>query len=677
MSAERKIRVVMFCGGRGASNISTLFAKHSQTELTLLINAYDDGLSTGRMRAFIPGMLGPSDLRKNISLLIPQSGDHHKALKTILEYRLPRGFSRNKALGAIAPFVKWQEPGDPVLAPAFWDLSLRQAKSIQSYLTAFLDYEQKQFDKGNIFDFGDCSVGNILFAGCYLVNGEDFNSTVAAFEKFAEIDGKVLNITDGQNLVLTALTVNGDFLVDESTIVSGDDPQPIRELFLLPKYLTANQIKKLDKMELEERISWLRKKEVMPQPNPNAIAAIGDADLIIYGPGTQNSSLFPSYLTKGIPDAIIANDQAEIVFIANIMQDYDIPNQTVQTLLHNLAFNMAHKGDNRNLSQLVTRVFTQTPDLSNINRPDRDGYLKFDTDAIQLDPSMILSLDWEDSAGTHHGGQLVDALLSIMLQLVDVKIHPYRHMVSIIVPVLNEAPTLSKVLRDLGQLDFSRFEVGKEIIMVDGGSTDGSLDKAKAEKYTRVFSLEDEKGRGAAMRLGIEKARGNVIAFFPADSEYKTEDLYKVVAPILENQYRAVFGSRPLKYTEVSQFDENIQNVYGTSRINSMISKYGGMLVSYLTLLLYNRYISDLFSTVKAYDGPLLKSLKLHSSGVDFESEVVAKLSRKQSFILEVPVHFRPRTKAAGKKMTIRDGLKMVLSLIIHRMRDWDRVAKS
>jgi 2-phospho-L-lactate transferase/gluconeogenesis factor (CofD/UPF0052 family) len=330
MSAQKKIRVAMFCGGRGASTISTVFAKHAQTELTLLINAYDDGLSTGRMRAFIPGMLGPSDLRKNISHLIPQTGDHHSALKTILEYRLPKGTDRNKALACLAPFVQWQEPMDPVLASVFWDLSLRQTKTIQEYLTGFLEYEAAQFAHGNLFDYGDCSVGNILFAGCYLVNGQDFNSTVTAFEKFGEIHGKVLNITDGQNLVLTALTVDGDFLVDESSIVSGDDPQPIRELFLLPDYLTTDQIKNLNKMELPERITWLRKREVMPLPNLNAIEALRSADLIIYGPGTQNSSLFPSYLTKGVPKAIIENEQAEIVFIANIIQDYDIPNETVQ-----------------------------------------------------------------------------------------------------------------------------------------------------------------------------------------------------------------------------------------------------------------------------------------------------------------------------------------------------------
>ncbi|MBF0445354.1 MAG: YvcK family protein, partial [Magnetococcales bacterium] len=611
-----------------------------------------------------------------VSLLIPHTGSHHSALKTILEYRLPKNTDRMKALACLDPFTQWQEPVDPILAAVFWDLSLRQTKTIQEYLTGFLKYEAAQFAEGKLFDYGDCSVGNILFAGCYLVNGQDFNSTVVAFEKFGDIHGKVLNITDGQNLVLTALTVDGNFLVDESSIVSGDDPQPIRELFLLPNYLTADQIKNLNKMDVLEKIAWLRKREVMPEANPEAIEALRSADLIIYGPGTQNSSLFPSYLTKGVPKAIIENDQAEIVFIANIIQDYDIPNETVQTLLHNLAFNMAHKGDNRDLSKLITRVFVQTPDLSNINRPDRKGYLDFDSNAIQLDPSMILSLDWEDSAGHHLGGQLVDALLSIMLQIVDVKIHPYRHMVSIIVPVLNEAPTLAKVLRDLGQLDFSQFEVGKEIIMVDGGSTDGSLDKARSEKYTRVYSLEGESGRGAALRLGIAKARGNVIAFFPADAEYKSEDLFLVVAPILENQYRAVFGSRLLKYTDASQLDKSLQNVYGRSRINTMISKYGGMLVSYLTLLLFNRYISDLFSTVKAFDGPLLKSLQLSSSGVDFESEVIAKLSRKQAFILEVPVNYRPRTKAEGKKMTIREGIKVVLSLFIHRARDWDRVAK-
>ncbi|MBF0135799.1 MAG: YvcK family protein [Magnetococcales bacterium] len=70
------MRVVLFSGGRGTASLSPYLASHSQIELTLLINAYDDGLSTGRLRAFVPGMLGPSDMRKNLATLMPNESTH-------------------------------------------------------------------------------------------------------------------------------------------------------------------------------------------------------------------------------------------------------------------------------------------------------------------------------------------------------------------------------------------------------------------------------------------------------------------------------------------------------------------------------------------------------------------------------------------------------------------------
>src|ERR1700689_2079819 len=81
-------RIVLFCGGRGSGTIIRALLRHSDVELTLLVNAYDDGLSTGALHSFIPGMLGPSDFRKNLSYLFGNYSHAQYALKSLMEHRL-------------------------------------------------------------------------------------------------------------------------------------------------------------------------------------------------------------------------------------------------------------------------------------------------------------------------------------------------------------------------------------------------------------------------------------------------------------------------------------------------------------------------------------------------------------------------------------------------------------
>ena len=88
-----------------------------------------------------------------------------------------------------------------------------------------------------------------------------------------------------------------------------------------------------------------------------------------------------------------------------------------------------------------------------------------------------------------------------------------------------------------------------------------------------------------------------------------------------------------------------------------------------LTLLLYNRYVTDVLTSVKAFDARLLRSLNLQSKGVDLETEIVAKLSRRREYMLELPVEYEPRPREAGKKITALGGLKAVLALFRYRFR--------
>jgi glycosyltransferase involved in cell wall biosynthesis len=236
-----------------------------------------------------------------------------------------------------------------------------------------------------------------------------------------------------------------------------------------------------------------------------------------------------------------------------------------------------------------------------------------------------------------------------------------------VIPVLNEAATIELVLKSLTALDFQDLGLNKEVILVDGGSSDKTLDQAKLVRNVKVFSLpSDQFGRGAAMRLGVSKARGNLIVFFPGDNEYRPEDVSEVVRSLVRPGFRAVFGTRAVKCTDLSQ---SLKEIYGNNWTLYLTSKYGGMLLSVLTLLLYNRYVTDVLSSLKGYDARLLQSLDLESSGIDLETEIVSKLSRRREYMFEMPVEYKPRTRNQGKKIRTSDGLKALFSLIRFRLR--------
>ncbi len=668
MGSDPKINVVLFGGGRGAASIASALIDHAQINLTVLVNAYDDGLSTGQLRRFIPGMLGPSDIRKNINTLMSGTERRHQALKALLDYRFALEIDRETAMESLRPIVDGSGTvEDAVLAELYQDLSIRQVATISHWCEAFLTYEEKQDGEGRFFEFGNASMGNILFGGCYLEAASDFNRATDIFSRLCEVHGSVLNITDGSNYVLTALKCDGTFLPNEVSIVSPQDEVPIEELFLLENYLSETELAHFCKLSKDERLTFLGQCEQIPHSNSEALREIREADLIIYGPGTQHSSLFPSYLTEGVAEAIVDNAKAEKIFVANLRHDYDIQNQTVRSLLNSFLFNMTRKGTlSVDISYLITNLFVQNPDRANMNRESSDSYIPFEIGSIDLDPNTVKALDWEDKIGYHSGGQIVDEMLTIVQRLIDVKVQPYRHKVSIVLPTLNEARTVQKVLRELSQLDFSHLKVSKEIILVDGGSTDGTLELAMKERDVRVYALEEKRGRGEALKLGLSKARGNVVVFFPTDDEYEAEDIATVVEPIVRNQFNVVIGSRAIKCINL---DQRIRHIYSNQWLAFVLSKYGGMLISIVSLLLYSRYITDPFSTLKGFDSSLLKALTLRSSGVDLETEIIAKVSKRQEFILEVPVQYKPRRRSEGKKTTVVQGLKALTTLIAWRFR--------
>ncbi len=655
---------MLFSGGSGTESITTALLKHPQISLTILINAYDDGHSTGRLRRFIPGMLGPSDVRKNITRLMPSIERCHKAIKAISDTRLPAGISRDDALA----FIDRCRRGDlratsPELAGLFDALTVGQAKGLVSHLDTFVAYFHEQEGAGRTFDFTDCALGNLFFAGCYLQEGRDFNRAIRAFSTFYEVSPDVLlNITAGENLFLVAEKENGSVLLSEADLVAAQESTPISELFLLDDETYWARVEHATDRPPDQLRRLFREEHVTPAINPDAARALAEADVIVYGPGTQHSSLFPSYLTEGVAEVIVANKQADKIFIGNIYRDFDSQEDDANDIAGKLLSSLSRRGRVAvNWLDVVSHFFVQRSDTD----LSKAKYVPFDEQRFSFPLETVKARDWEAGEGRHSGGYVVDELHQIVQAKIDIELQRLHHMVSIVIPVLNEERTLEQVLRSVVALDFQAFGLTKEVIVADGGSTDRSADIARSITSVRVFQLEQPLGRGAALRMGIDRARGNVIVFFPGDNEYRPDDLIEVVGALVRSNFNVVFGSRAVKCTNLT---ERLHQIYGQNRLLYLTSKYGGMLLSILTLLLYNRYVSDVLSSIKAFDARLLRSLALTSNGIDLETEIVAKLSLKREYMLELPVEYQPRTRSAGKKITAAGGLKAVIALFRYRV---------
>ncbi len=661
---KTKINLVLFSGGSGTQSITEALLKHPQISLRILINAYDDGHSTGRLRRFIPGMLGPSDVRKNINRLMPVTERCQQALRSISDYRLPVGIAREDALD----FIDGCRAGQPGRMPEklmrdFDALTVAQSRRLASLLTSFVDFFHAEERSGRTFDFTDCAIGNLLFAGCYLQEGRDFNRTIRAFSHFYEVSPDVLlNITEGENLFLVAEKENGAVVLSEAAIVAAQDSARISELFLLDEDTYWKRVENA----AEPPEGWrglFKAANHIPRLNAAAAQALEEADVIVYGPGTQHSSLFPSYMTDGVAEAIAANKRADKIFVGNIHRDFDIQEDDANDLARKLLHTLSRGGQIRvNWLDVVSHFFVQRTDDTSLSKAK---YVPFDEDHFTFPLETVKARDWESQEGRHSGGYVVDELHQIIQARIDVELQRVHHMVSIVVPVLNEERTIEEVLRSLIALDFQSLGLTKEIIVVDGASTDRTAEIARSVNTVRVFRLDRQLGRGAALRLGIEKARGNIVAFFPGDNEYHPNDLYAVVGGVVRSKFRVVLGSRAGKCTNLS---ERLMQIYENRRILYLTSKYGGMLLSVLTLLLYNRYVSDVLSSVKAFETHLLRSLDLRSNGIDLETEIVAKLSRKREYMFELPVDYKPRSRSAGKKITARDGIKAILALFRYRV---------
>lgn len=220
-----------------------------------------------------------------------------------------------------------------------------------------------------------------------------------------------------------------------------------------------------------------------------------------------------------------------------------------------------------------------------------------------------------------------------------------------IVPVFNEQATVAAVIDRLLTIDFP---TELEIIVVNDGSSDGTrqvLDRLEGTARVRIVHAERNRGKGHAIRLGLERARGDVIAIQDADLELDPAQLAMLVEPLIRGEATVVYGSRFL--------DRRPDAPWLTLAANRVLTS--------LTNVLYGSSITDMETCYKVVRTSVARGLGLTADRFDIEPEITARLLKGGHRIVERPVNFTPRSRAAGKKIGWRDGVAAIRVLVRHR----------
>jgi len=223
---------------------------------------------------------------------------------------------------------------------------------------------------------------------------------------------------------------------------------------------------------------------------------------------------------------------------------------------------------------------------------------------------------------------------------------------SILMPVYNESATLAAAVEDVLRVSYP---CDIELVIVDDGSTDGTRALYPALRHdprVAVHLHDRNQGKGAAIRTAAAAATGDYVIMCDADREYAPAEIPDLLAPVTAGRARVVYGTR----------------TFSSHNSYSYLYVLGNRCVTTAANVLFNCYISDLETCFKLIPADLYRALRIRETGFGMEAEVTGKLLRRGIRPYEVPITYAARSRAAGKKLTWRNGAEALWILLRERL---------
>ncbi len=606
------VRIALFCGGRGSATIIRALLRRSDVDLTLLVNAYDDGLSTGNLRNFIPGMLGPSDFRKNLSYLFGNYSQSQYALKSLMEYRLA---------GEPQDLRRFAETGDGRLLEEpvkgwFAQLAPESSNRMRALLARFFSHAA-----GRDFDYSDCSLGNLVFAGAYLEKDSDFNQAAAAVAELVGTRARLLNVAEQQNRVLVGLKQDGTLLASEAAIVGPQSPSPITGLYLLEQPLTAEDKAQWDGFDHAAKEKFLAARDRLPRLSKAAAEAIAGADIILYGPGTQHSSLFPSYR---IAQAALSASPAPVkALVMNLESDHDIQNLSA--------------------SEIAERALGYGAPLTHVLLPEN----------LQLPAGGLTGDDWN--------GVLVRR--RPFVTAVRPHVHNGHAVADCVLGLLGDRkPASVEIFADILGRSVASEELVEEFLETDWGVVSAHLTLNRVAAQDAPVSVSNLPGlfpEISYFRTWLQSGTSDYLVLMTGDGAYRFADV-QAILHLLERQQSlgGVFGSRTQSRR---QFITSIRAAYGENRLLYALGKMAAFFLSMLFYLRTGVIFSDPLTGLRVFRRDALTGLPLVWG--DAPLAIVRQLIAKGVEVAELPVLYRTFSGFTDPNWRVRRGLRNLSAL--------------
>jgi 2-phospho-L-lactate transferase/gluconeogenesis factor (CofD/UPF0052 family) len=397
------LNVVILNGGRGAASLIPALLARQGVHLTSVVNAYDDGKSTGEIRRFF-GMLGPSDIRKVQELMLPHEDYDYTSNKHLFQYRYPVIADREQAIRELHAFAKGHS--EEIVGATFKNEKVRSA--LRTFVYEFLAGLQAiEKVEGAQFVFDDCSIMNCIYAGAFLKFHRNIEQATIFIDRLFKLRGTVLP-TSIEDKKLVALRESGEMLYSEAEIVELRSNVRIDRIYLLDRPL---QKQGFDSLSLSEKRYYLQRHHCYVAVSPSVRLALQQADIIVYSAGTQHSSLYPTYLSSGLAESIAVNKLALKVFVTNIGADYETPTYKASDYIRG-----AHRY--LNLSDSRSYGMSELFDAVLINRSSTqrgDSYVEYDEEGFSDIPirRILDCFESPESPGKHDGSFVVRTILDL------------------------------------------------------------------------------------------------------------------------------------------------------------------------------------------------------------------------------------------------------------------------
>lgn len=611
---NRQLRIVLFCGGRGSATIIRALLRRTDVELALIVNGFDDGHSTGALRNFIPGMLGPSDFRKNLSYLFGNYSQAQYALKSLMEYRLPGG-GEIEQLAHFAAVDDGALLGQP-LSNWFGQLSAATRRQICGLLERFFAHAA-----GTQFDYRDCSFGNLVFAGAYLKQGKDFNAAAAEVGELVGTRARLLNVGTKQNRVLVGLKQDGTLLASEAELVGPQSAFPIKNLYLLEQPLTAAEKLELSRLDGPGKNAWLSARDAPSQLSKQAAEAIAGADIILYGPGTQHSSLFPSYR---IAVAALAAAPAKIkALVMNLDADNDIQGLSA--------------------SDIVDLALAYGASLTHI---------LVDSDATRLPHGAL-------SSGSYRGAAVVENIFATPARpqvhngsavancVLDLSAHRLAPTVEIFADILGRSVASDELVEEFLETKWSGVSAHLTLNHVTGA---GVASVSLGGLFPEI----------AFFRNWLTQGKSDYLVLMTGDGAYRFDDVLAIIR-LLEYQQAlgGVLGSRTQSRR---QFITSVRAAYGENRLLYWLGKTAAFLLSALFYLRSGVIFSDPLTGLRVFRRRALSGLPALKG--DEPLAIMRQLIRGGVEVAELPVLYRTFSGFTDPNWRVRRGLRNLASLL-------------